>query len=355
MKYALCLLLFGLSLIIKAQPVAQFVTMERHMGDIAWLMPAETYFEVKNAGTQPLQLLDVRTDCGCAQADWSQQPIEPGKTAKIQITYNAELLGSFEKLIAVTTNAEAHPIYLHLKGRVVKEVVYSSSDFDIHIGDFHLSTDDIDFDNVKMGDTPKQVVKILNGSSRALHPALMHMPEYLTAVATPDVILPGKVGELTFILNSKRIKDFGLTQTTIYLSRFVGDKISEENALNVAATILPDVRQPKGKYAYVPRLELSDTTLVFSAFGKKKKLTQSVLLKNTGNAPLNVSRLQVYNPGIGVKLNKSVIQPGEEAKLKITLHNSGRKRGKRSVLLITNDPNLPKTVIHVEQEKVKSE
>ena len=123
----------------------------------------------------------------------------------------------------------------------------------------------------------------------------------------------------------------------------------------MAATILPDVRQPKGKYAYVPRLELSDTTLVFPAFGKKKKLTQSVLLKNTGNAPLNVSRLQVYNPGIGVKLNKSVIQPGEEAKLKITLHNSGRKRGKRSVLLITNDPNLPKTVIHVEQEKVKGE
>lgn len=353
MKYALCMILFGVSLILKAQPVAQFLSTERNMGDIAWLMPASTTFEVKNVGNTPLQILDVRTDCGCALAEWQQQPIEAGKTAKIQISYNAALLGTFEKLIAVTTNADEHPIYLHLKGRVVKEVAYSTSDFSIHIGDFHLSTDDIDFDNVKQGSTPKQVVKIMNGSAHALHPELMHLPNYLTAVATPDVIPPGKVGEITFILNSKLIKDYGLTQTTIYLSRFVGDKISDENALNVAATILPDLRTPTGKYAYAPRLELSDTTLILPAFGTKKKLTRKVTLKNTGNAPLNISRLQVYNPGIGVQLNKSVIQPGEKAKLTITLHNTGRKRGKRSVLLITNDPNLPKTVIHVEQEKAK--
>ena len=348
MKYALSLILFCLSLVVTAQPVAKFIAAERNMGDIAWLMPASTHFEVENVGNKPLYILDVRTDCGCAYAEWSKDAIAPGKSAKITIAYNAALLGTFHKLIAVKTNAEDQLVYLNLKGRVVKEVAYTTNDFDVHIGDFHLSTGEIEFDNVKMGTTPKQTITILNGSSRALHPEFMHMPDYLTAVSTPDVIPPGKVGEVSFMLNSKLIKDFGLTQTTIYLSRFVGDKISEENALGVVTTILPVAPATSSKLMYAPHVELSDTTLVFPDFGKKKKLSKTVVLRNTGNAPLNIMRLQVYNPGVGVELNSGVIQPGEQAKLKITLHNMEHTRGKRRVLLITNDPRLPKVVIHVE-------
>ena len=351
MKYALSLILFFLSLPFMAQPIAQFSATERNLGDIAWLLPTSATFELKNVGNQPLHILDVRTDCGCAKAEWTREPIGAGEVVQICVSYNAELLGSFEKLISVTTDAEEHPIDLHLKGRVVKEVAYNTQDFNVHIGDFHLSTDEINFDDVQWGTTPKVVVKVLNAGARALHPELMHMPNYLTTIATPDVIPPGKVGEVTFILNSKLINDFGLTQTTIYLSRFVGDKVSEENALNVAATILPTLPSTKGRFNYAPRLELSDSTLTFADFGNRKKLSQIVVLKNAGNAPLEIRRLQVYNPGIGVKLKKTTIQPGEEVKLKITLHNTKRKRGKRSVLLITNDPKQPKTVIHLEQQK----
>ena len=350
MKYALGLLLFCFSLPFVAQPVAHFKYTERNMGDIAWLMPASTHFEVQNTGDKPLQILDVRTDCGCALAEWASETIAPGKTAKITIAYNAALLGTFHKTVAVTTNTDERITYLTLKGRVVKEVAYSTEDFAVHIGDFHLSTNEITFDNVKMGTTPKQTVKVLNASAHALHPELMHMPDYLTAVAAPDVIPPGKVGEITFVLNSKLITDFGLTQSTIYLSRFVGDKISDENALQVSAVLLPKLPTTKGKLAYAPRLELSDTTLVFPQFGTKKKLTKTVMLKNSGNAPLNVMRLQVYNPGLGVQLNQSVLQPGEQAKLKITWHNMPEKHGQRSVLLITNDPKTPKAVVHLKQE-----
>ena len=350
MKYALGLLLFCFSLPFVAQPVAHFKYTERNMGDIAWLMPASTHFEVQNTGDKPLQILDVRTDCGCALAEWASETIAPGKTAKITIAYNAALLGTFHKTVAVTTNTDERITYLTLKGRVVKEVAYSTEDFAVHIGDFHLSTNEITFDNVKVGTTPKQTVKVLNASAHALHPELMHMPDYLTAVAAPDVIPPGKVGEITFVLNSKLITDFGLTQSTIYLSRFVGDKISEENALQVSAVLLPKLPTTKGKLAYAPRLELSDTTLVFPQFGTKKKLTKTVMLKNSGNAPLNVMRLQVYNPGLGVQLNQSVLQPGEQAKLKITWHNMPEKHGQRSVLLITNDPKMPKAVVRLKQE-----
>lgn len=350
MKHLLYIILFSLSLPILAQPKAQFMSLERNVGDIGWELPTTTLFELTNTGDKPLHILDVRTDCGCTAVEWGREAIEPGKSAKILVSYDAKLLGTFEKLVAVTTDADSLPTYLRIKGRVKKEITFNSNDYEIHIGDFHLNTDNIEFDNVKKGTTPKFTLNVVNGSSHAIHPTLMHMPDYLTAVTSPDVIPVGKAGEITFILNSNLIKDYGLTQTTIYLSRFFGDKVSEENALNVAVTLLPATASTKGKSLYAPQMELSDSVLTFPEFGKKKKLTKTITIKNTGKAPLDIQRLQVYNPGITVTLNKSVIQPGEKGKLKITLHNTERKRGKRAVLLITNDPVLPKFTINLEQE-----
>ena len=60
----------------------------------------------------------------------------------------------------------------------------------------------------------------------------------------------------------------------------------------------------------------------------------------------------MYNPGIGVKLGKRRIAPGESTKLKITVSaDSQHFRGRRRVLLITNDPNHPKIAIDVTVDK----
>ena len=72
------------------------------------------------------------------------------------------------------------------------------------------------------------------------------------------------------------------------------------------------------------------------------------MLRNTGNAPLIISALQVYNPGISVSLNKQKIKPGDEQKLKISINaNSSYFKGRRRILLITNDPKNAKMVIDV--------
>jgi hypothetical protein len=172
-------------------------------------MPSSATFELTNKGDKPLHILRVRTDCGCTAVEWSREAIAPGQTTKIRVSYDAKLLGSFEKLVTITTDADTRPTYLHLKGRVKKDLTFNSNDYEIHIGDFHLSTDNIEFDDVKKGTTPKFTLNVMNGSSHALHPALMHMPDYLTAVSSPEFIPSGKTGEITFILNSDLVKDYG--------------------------------------------------------------------------------------------------------------------------------------------------
>ena len=59
--------------------------------------------------------------------------------------------------------------------------------------------------------------------------------------------------------------------------------------------------------------------------------------------------MQMFTSGMSVKLNKSKLKPGEQAKLKITVNKKQLRsaRSKPRVLMITNDPTQPKVVVKV--------
>lgn len=61
-------------------------------------------FTVKNTGTKPLILSEVKPSCGCTTPEWSKDPILPGKTGNIKVGYNTELKGNFKKSIEVYSN-----------------------------------------------------------------------------------------------------------------------------------------------------------------------------------------------------------------------------------------------------------
>ncbi|MBO5699693.1 MAG: DUF1573 domain-containing protein [Bacteroidaceae bacterium] len=347
MKSVLTFIFFWVGTCIFAQPKAEFPITHNKLGEVKWQMPTRLVFEVQNVGDQPLQLIDVVPDCDCTAAQWSEAPIEPGKKGEIVVLFDATLLGTFQKSIAVLTNENQQPTYLHFSGKVVKNVKYTSADFNSHMGEIHTSTDVIEFNNVQKGEMPKATITIFNGSSRAFHPELMFLPDYLSAVSMPDYIEPGQIGELHIELNSNLLRDMGLTQTSVYLSRFIGDRISPENEISISATVIPQLSVSPEQLKFAPQIELSDTLLTIGDFGKKKKLKKKLLIKNTGASDLNIERIQLYNPGMNISINKSSIKPGESAKVNITLFADNKRKGSQKILLITNDPRKPQVIIEL--------
>jgi uncharacterized protein (TIGR00255 family) len=81
------------------------------------------------------------------------------------------------------------------------------------------------------------------------------------------------------------------------------------------------------------------------------KVEVSVSVDNIGKSELDISSLQMFTTGLKVKLNKTHLQPGEQATLKITADTKALRaaRSKPRVLMITNDPMKPKVVINIEQ------
>ena len=185
---------------------------------------------------------------------------------------------------------------------------------------------------------------IMNNGTTIMQPNILHLPPYLSAQTYPERLTPGHSGKIVFTLNSEKIHDYGLTQTSVYLAQQLGEKVRSETEIGVSAVLLPPVKAIEN----APQLILSDTTLVLD-FGGRSKKSGEVVLSNVGKSRLDISSLQMFTRGLKVTLGKSHLAPGETTKLKITGVAADLKKARSAprVLMITNDPQLSKVVITI--------
>ena len=61
-------------------------------------------FEIKNTGDGPLVITRVTASCGCTQPEWTKEPVAPGKTGNVKVTYNPKgRPGPFYKTISISS------------------------------------------------------------------------------------------------------------------------------------------------------------------------------------------------------------------------------------------------------------
>lgn len=77
-------------------------------------------FKFSNVGQSKLVINYVHTSCGCTVADFPKDPISPGATGEISVTYNGtnKMPGKFRKSIQVYTNAEEEYCRLFIQGNM---------------------------------------------------------------------------------------------------------------------------------------------------------------------------------------------------------------------------------------------
>lgn len=345
-QFFLISLLLLVSLWSQAQPIVQFDRTEHDFGDILWKKSVSAIFKVTNKGTQPLIITFAETDCGCTVAEWTQTPIAPGKTGEICATFDAGLLGRFHKFVEVFTNVGDEPQYLTLTGRVVSVLENYDETFPHEVGSVRADRMEIDFGDIHQGEYPTAELNIVNTGESEYVPTLLHLPPHLTAVATPDTLHRKQTARIRFTLNTEMLKHVGLQQTNIYLARYLGDKVSDDNRIIVRSTLLPDFSTlTAAQRLMAPSIKISATEMDFGNFGTKKKLTQNVLITNTGKSTLRIESAQVSDITLGFSLKKSELKPGESTRLKLTMNKNKKGADHPYLVLITNDPSSPKITI----------
>lgn len=324
-----------------------------NVGQVMFYQPVTAEYELKNKSMGMLHVRDVKTSCGCTAVDYPIQGIPAGQSFTIRATYDARQMGHFEKLVGVYTDVEDSPLMLTLKGVVVSEVKDFAGEYPYKLGDLMVDRDNIEFDDVNQGDRPLAKIHVKNETGASSEPVVMHLPNYLKAEVSPSKIASGHSGVITIMLDTRQIRDYGLTQTSVYLGKFPGDKVAANKEIIVSAVMLPGFRDlTEHELANAPKIQLTTTSLDLGKFGSKKKLRGDIEIVNVGKSELEIAKLQMFTTGLQLSLNKTRLAPGESAKLKVTAV-AKELRGARSkprVLMITNDPDHSKVIIDINAE-----
>lgn len=318
-------------------------------GNVLYESPVTVKFELTNKGNE-LNIDQVRVSCGCTTVDYPRQTIHRGDPFTVTATYDARQLGHFEKEVALFCNSSTKPFYLKMRGVVVEEANDFTGNFSYKVGGLMVDKNDVEFDDVNRGDYPVQLIHIRNNTPETVSPVIMHLPSYITATVSPTHIAPGKTGVASLKLDSRKLRDLGLTQTSVFLGKKPGEKVSLDKEISVSAVLLPDFdNMSETQLANAPKINLSETTLDLGSFGDKSSKSGIISIQNTGRSELDIRSMQMFTSGMSVKLNKSKLKPGEQAKLKITVNKKLLRsaRSKPRVLMITNDPTQPKVVVKV--------
>lgn len=76
-------------------------------------------FTIDNTGDGPLVMTRVIASCGCTTSEWTKEPIAPGKSGEVTVTYNpADRPGAFIKTISIYSNGKKGSFILTVKGKV---------------------------------------------------------------------------------------------------------------------------------------------------------------------------------------------------------------------------------------------
>ena len=87
-------------------PVIAFEESSRDFGNITQGDKVEHVFKFENKGKSPLVISNVAATCGCTVPAWPKEPIAPGKTGEIKVSFNsAGKMGKQNSVVRIYSNA----------------------------------------------------------------------------------------------------------------------------------------------------------------------------------------------------------------------------------------------------------
>lgn len=323
---------------------------EMECGQMLFKQPTNITIELRNATAQPVCITNVETGCGCTTASYDRTPISPGASTPITITFDAKQLGHFNRMVRVFDTGSDVPTEIQLHGQVVTKLIDYTGEYPHKLGILYTDTDALEFDNVNKGQRQTREIHIMNPSGQNVTPVMLRLPSYLKAEMSPQVLAPKQKGTMKIILNSKDLHDYGLIQSNIYLCKNGADKISTDKEVPVTIVLLPPSLKNDGQVqGNVPKLSMSANEINLYELQNKSKAKDELTITNAGKAELEISKLQLFTPGLQVELGQQRLAPGASTKLKVSARGKDlrKTRTRPRILMITNDPENQKVVIEV--------
>lgn len=326
------------------QPVITFEKTEHDFGKINEADGrVSVVFNFKNEGMAPLVLSNVRASCGCTTPTWTREPVEPGQTGTITVTYNPNgRPGRFQKTVTITSNASEPTKKVYIKGEVIPKQAKQVNQFKVAVGALNMKSKVLDLGTITKGDNKSGELEYTNQTKEDHKVELAtnaQTSEWLISQTTLEIVKPNEVGKFVFAANTKKSKLYGPVEVNAYVVIDGKKELSDTYKLTIKANIVEDFSQmtPEQKQN-APILETAES---FDA-GKVKagKVQKFVFpIQNSGVNPLEIRRVYCDDPQLTVKANKATVKSGKKGAIIVDINAKELKPGSysREIVVITND------------------
>ena len=320
--------------------------MVHNFGDIVHKSgPVSCTFTLKNKGTRPAVIYNVVSSCGCTDVKWTREPIRPGGSGTISVTYsNDEGAYPFDKTLTTYISDISKPVLLKVRGVSVEKAKPLSELYPVSYGPLALRESLIKCGNLEQGGSKSEAVMVANTSDKPIKITFRDVHENLSISVRPNPIPARSTAEMKFTVKADRsiwgkhtykatpLID-GLTCTNPDGKDHIGIwAFTKENFSNLT----------QEQKAQGPRPTFKESTYSFGKIKRGETVHASYRFKNDGKECFCVYKVNAD----ARKWSHSsipVAKPGEEVTFRVHLDTEGLPPGEHLtiVTLTTNSPLRP--------------
>ena len=327
---------------VRVAEVVEFDKTVHDFGDISIDDGPQTcVFTVKNVGKEPIAIYEVVTSCGCTDAQWTREPIQPGKTGAITGTYkNEDGPVPFDKTLTVYIAGVGKPVILRMRGLVHEKKKPLSELFGaVKLGQMGLKSLNYKVSNVLQDESSSDEVKIANLGKQPMKVAFTDVSPNLTVEVVPATVPAGETAALRFSVKA----DPALWGKHVYSATPVINGAKASKPITVTALTrgnfaswTPEQRKNAAQCIF------DESTVSFDTANAGAKVKGTFTFTNKGKSPLKFYSLDADTDGVTATLPGEIPAQGKGS-IPVTLDTSTLPKGETVVMLTltTNCPARP--------------
>ncbi len=291
-------------------------------------------FLFKNTGDAPLIITNVRAGCGCTTPEWSREPIAPGATGNIKVSFDPTgRPGAFIKSVTVNTNGNPSVVTLTIRGNVSRKPASPYASYKFSIGTLKLTTLHLNLNAIKNDKQTEKTIDIINSGTEPLNITATSTSPAITVNVEPKTLGKGEKGKIQVIYDAQKKNDWG----------FVSDKIEikTQNAVGnimIVGNIQEDFSAYNGDFSDAPVAVFSEMESILENLAPNSTVTHEFYIQNTGKSDLIIRKTRTSDNQVSVNVAKTSIKPGKKTKVVITFKTGQISKATKIIQFTLNDP-----------------
>lgn len=167
--------------------------------------PVTASFTATNISDKAMVIYNVVSSCGCTDVEWTREPVKPGESGTIKVTYKNDEGGfPFDKNLTVYFSGIKQPVILRLRGESHKKKLSLNQMYNTSFGGLAFKSIDIKGGNLSQNQQKSGEVAVANVGTRPIKVRFANVSEGLSVNISPNPIPANATARMTYTVTADR-------------------------------------------------------------------------------------------------------------------------------------------------------